>query len=1054
MIKDEDIKLPDYENTEPFNKVIKTGTKDGVFYLGGRGETPSDIMFVSSCPLMEECEKDHAPPSKMKGPAGALLMRQASKAGLDPRKCYFTSLVKHMVPKKHKLKPTAEMIHWFAESFEKEIQKVKPKIIVCMGKEPFSYLFSCNFSLKEILGGIFHDQERDIYLYVMNPEVQALLKPELTEQMYVDLKEVKRFYDEIRGIQVNKVPLNYTYIDTKEQLQTFVDDITGKNGQEELAKLGLESKPDVLSVDCEWKGSNFVSGTLRYAQFAWKPGYGMRIKFLDHNSEYTMDASLEEVGKLLEPLTGGDTKYIGHQISADAHWLKHHLGIDISRRIIWDTLYAEHALDESADLKLERLALKYTDLGRYDIPLLVEKKKLKIKKEEGYDRIPDDVLGPYSIKDVDTVIRAYPYQLQKLVAEKQYEHFMKVRLPFVTYGFITMTETGLPCDLAIVDQMTESYNFLRVSLEGMFIDELEKEAFQLLVSKLSKLKPAETATFIPSVVQCKNGDLEEKDLFFKAKQIYKKDFIELKPLFDHYLSVRSFNHKSADHLRRWLFGVKGYTPLVATGKPAVAWDKIEKMEPHKRKDYNPSTDKDTLKVLSEQHSDKLLLLLRELKKITSVTTQFLKEDKTGLHKYVNSNGRVHTNLQLTETGRPRSWAPNILNSNKFLDKQINEAVARVHKYYQIIYREKFEFSKKEYGSVDHGLIREYKEISRKIKNIKPMRYNYKAEEGYVFTESDYATAEVVALGYVSGDYNLISVVSEYDKQFGLVKKSGEWKPVRVCYNSNTNITEDKQDASLLYTADSPDLKRDENGNIVHPKRDVHWELVEDRNFNNKPRELMDKDTDRGAGKVGNFQMPYGATEGLMERTIEIATGIKPPEGTGKKIQTAYHTKYPVANEFLSEMELIPETDGVYRSPITGAVRHFHTNMDLEGVSKYTRNSILAPLKREARNFPIQNIVAETLARAVVWLNRYYEDNNMKSRVVVPLYDACYTYGPLEERFKVKEAHERFMAKENTWKTPGGILEFDVDTEFTLHWSIPLSGKTKEQIYDPTYRVAA
>jgi len=302
---------------------------------------------------------------------------------------------------------------------------------------------------------------------------------------------------------------------------------------------------------------------------------------------------------------------------------------------------------------------------------------------------------------------------------------------------------------------------------------------------------------------------------------------------------------------------------------------------------------------------------------------------------------------------------------------------------------------------------------------------------------------------------MIKVITEPDYQFGLkLDENGEEYPVRIAFiEDNSGLTTPDKYEYLLTPKDDPDLLRNPDGSLIHPKRDVHWEFVENGSFKDSPRELLNKKIDRGAGKCGNFQIPYGGQEGLLERKLEVDTGVKPEPGTGAKIQKTYTVRYPQATAYLEERELDPELIGEFRS-VTGAVRKYHVYQagEVSGLSEYARNAMINPLKREARNWPVQSLVADTLAKAVVKLNTFYIINGLKSRVITPLYDACYSMSPIEERWIAHKAHQHFMADVNTWELHGRTLKFDIETEFSIHWSTPLSVEDKKNFMDKTWKV--
>jgi hypothetical protein len=130
-------------------------------------------------------------------------------------------------------------------------------------------------------------------------------------------------------------------------------------------------------------------------------------------------------------------KFIGHNASADMPWMKHWLKIEVYRRFVFDTMYAQHTANEYADLKLERLAVRYSDLGRYDIPLCLWKKDNKFDddNEPGYGRVPDRIIIPYGLRDVDATMRSVPHLMRALERDGSGAVLQRVRSAFC-YGWV------------------------------------------------------------------------------------------------------------------------------------------------------------------------------------------------------------------------------------------------------------------------------------------------------------------------------------------------------------------------------------------------------------------------------------------------------------------------------------------------------------------------------------------------------------------------------------------------------------------------------------------
>ena len=152
-------------------------------------------------------------------------------------------------------------------------------------------------------------------------------------------------------------------------------------------------------------------------------------------------------------------------------------------------------------------------------------------------------------------------------------------------------------------------------------------------------------------------------------------------------------------------------------------------------------------------------------------------------------------------------------------------------------------------------------------------------------EADYQTAEMVALAYVSGDSVLLKLLTEPDDCFAIVKP--EEVPsgidpadcvVRIKFPDYVTNPKDKDKYIMTYASDGvihakfteDQLLRDENGNIVSPKFDSHWQIVEMSRHH--CREELNKKKDRGAGKVANFCLA-GDTKILTNTGLKLVTEV-------------------------------------------------------------------------------------------------------------------------------------------------------------------------------------
>jgi DNA polymerase len=108
--------------------------KVGTQTVFGEGKVPSKLMFVGEVP--GDFEDLQGRP--FVGPAGKLFDRALEEAGIDRSDTYVTNVVKHFKwiavhrRRMHK-KPNAREIAACVPWLEKEIEVVKPEILVCMG---------------------------------------------------------------------------------------------------------------------------------------------------------------------------------------------------------------------------------------------------------------------------------------------------------------------------------------------------------------------------------------------------------------------------------------------------------------------------------------------------------------------------------------------------------------------------------------------------------------------------------------------------------------------------------------------------------------------------------------------------------------------------------------------------------------------------------------------------------------------------------------------------------------------------------------------------------
>lgn len=832
-------------------------------WLCGVGNKEAKIMFVSSNILEEEAKDTvdlgygrtaQRTPRLLDSGYGVLLKRVAMMAGVDMEDCWYTSIVKYLPEnKKHRLRPSRTLILEGMPYLEQEIERIQPSIIVAVGKLAFDSLVDFRATESEVYGGWFYSEKYHAKIYMI-PHITQVAKPEKYERFALDFRRIHSMLT--NSGEVESLPTNFTTVHNSTELEALV-----------LKLELLDAK--LLSVDCEWEGHQHVDGRLRSLQIAWNETDAAYIRFMDDKLNYAFDVSYEEAGSILGKwLNNPDVKYIGHHISADLMWMSHWLKLDWYKKAVFDSEFALQCCDESLDLGLDILALRYTDFGKYDWDLIYWRKQNPALRGDGYGHVPDNIMIPYACKDVLTVYRAMPHILANMERQKLTKYYNDILNPFVTDVFTFFGLKGLPIDRQKMDKMRVMYQWAKVELDKELRSSIAKEADTLLkaaVDKALQLAPDDFDAYL-TLQLCKEliRSGRHKDAYQTLQEfVGPEHWAQVMHAWEHFIIAPAFNIRSKPQMQRWLFDVKQYTPVKSTankaeGMPAVDWEKVQSYPPEKQKLFTPASDKSTLEILASRYDDSTILALLELNAVGNICKAFLREADTddegnviaekGLHYWLASDDAIHLMHSCTETGRPRSWNPNCLNWPSYIHKRLSQGLTHI-----ISLRQKA-------GELP-PFMKEYAEGAA----FPTIRSVCMARPGWCIVEADYQTAEMRGLAFISGDKDLMRMILEPDDCFGIPKPEclpdgidAEDCVVRLKFPPYVTLPEDKDKFLMTYAAGGSikatftedQLQRNPDGSFKGPRFDMHWGACE--LSRNTCREVMDKKKDRGAAKVVNF----------------------------------------------------------------------------------------------------------------------------------------------------------------------------------------------------------
>lgn len=162
----------------------------------GEGAAGAEVMFVGEQPGNRE-DLEGRP---FVGPAGKLLDEALSRAGIERKRVYITNVVKHFKStargklRIHK-KPNAEEIAACRPWLEAEIERVRPKVIVCLGATAAQALISRDFRVSI--------QRGEMMKSTMAPWITATVHPSSILRAPDDEarhEETRRFVEDLKKI--------------------------------------------------------------------------------------------------------------------------------------------------------------------------------------------------------------------------------------------------------------------------------------------------------------------------------------------------------------------------------------------------------------------------------------------------------------------------------------------------------------------------------------------------------------------------------------------------------------------------------------------------------------------------------------------------------------------------------------------------------------------------------------------------------------------------------------------------------------------------------------
>ncbi len=376
------------------------------------------------------------------GPSGKLLIRMLNSIKVFKSELYITNAIKCMPTKNED--PKSESLVACKPTLLEEIKEVLPKcqhkLILAVGKVALKQL-DANLGKKPIdsvVGSLIHSDELDCDIFTIRHPAALLRSASqfLYNQYTQHFIKLKQYLDDNL---INYTLDDFTLIETDEQLAKLKDELI--NG-------------DILTLDIE-------TSTLKM----WDVQI-LSIALYTGQKAYVIDTLKLDPTRFLESIK--DKKIICHNAEFDIRMIDYVYNVRLN--LYWDTMQAEHVLDEEEELGLKTLAIKYFNAPPYDAEISQYWKdpNLLINILQT-DEVKRNEFYLYNARDTYYTYLLYQRQakLFDTIEQSSYKFYQLFTLPIIN-TFLDIEKYGIPINIDslynIEKQLTEEIKQLESQL--------------------------------------------------------------------------------------------------------------------------------------------------------------------------------------------------------------------------------------------------------------------------------------------------------------------------------------------------------------------------------------------------------------------------------------------------------------------------------------------------------------------------------------------------------------------------------------------------------------
>ena len=401
---------------------IDTSVKEG---------TVPELMIVFSHPNQYDLEVRKFGET---GFAADEVLSALRAAKIDLSRVHFTGMVKHGIGSKSK--PTAEDIEEWRESLDKEIEEIKPKLIMPLGAEVFKRIMKSNIKMGDYIGEITENSYGKIlanYAPGMIVAMDPTKRPEF--------REIFGFAKRVLDNNLKYESFRYIVVDDPEVNKALIDKYVSKEAF-------------YVGYDAEWYGSKFTDDEVMY-EFQYSCEKDVAIVLNISKDGATENRELLDTMKPL--LEHPKAKRLGWNIRADDLRLRFR-GFNLpDESLAFDGMKAVAFFDSRLSKGLETGIKMFTDYEPYYTALNRKLKEHKLAKSElaKMKFLEPEIYYKYCAGDAVShreaclrMMRDFPVDLKQA--------YYDIYLP-LTHYFTDMELTGIGVDKEVLEDITLKY---------------------------------------------------------------------------------------------------------------------------------------------------------------------------------------------------------------------------------------------------------------------------------------------------------------------------------------------------------------------------------------------------------------------------------------------------------------------------------------------------------------------------------------------------------------------------------------------------------------------